>query len=126
MAGAAEILAQNRRLKKEYAERYAQAQQKYIKRVFYGKHLPQLVRIAEGVCVGIDIPGGKITVRLNQLAVDLQAIMPSQPIAVQWDRPRLTSRDVLNKRVKVFIYYRGGADDEYASASNFVLAAIMS
>jgi hypothetical protein len=105
MPGAAETLAEHRERKRIAADRFAEAQRKLIKRYWDEIHLPALIRTASGMCTGINTSKRTISVTYDELAegVQLPADMP-----VGWDRPILTAREVVDKRVKVFIAYPNG------------------
>lgn len=113
--GAAEALAEHRARKEEAAIRFAEAQRKRIKRIFDEKHLPGMTRLITGMCTGIDTDAKTIQVELDPIASDLT--LPTER-NILWDRPKLTSSEVVGKRVKVFVTYTQG--------TQFMLAAIMS
>jgi hypothetical protein len=100
MPGAEETLAEHRERRREYADRYAQAQIDLVKKKFKVEILPTMLRVLEGRCTGIDTTRKTITVVFDPVAADLTI---PQDLTIVWDRNKLASEQVVNKRVKIFL-----------------------
>lgn len=109
MPGAAETLAEHRERKRVAADTFAKAQRDLVRTRFEKNVLPNLIRVFDATCVGINTSTKKITVRFDPVRPDLQFLRLNEQLhQISWDRKRLTASDVVGQRLKILVVINNG------------------
>lgn len=109
MAGAAETLAEHRERKRIAADEYAKAQRDLVRARFEKEVLPNMVRVFDATCVGIDTTNKTITIKFDPVRPDLEFLGLNTALhKIGWDRSKLQAAAVVNHRLKVLLTIRNG------------------
>lgn len=109
MAGAAETLVEHRERKRIAADTFAKAQRDLVRARFEKKILPNLIRVFDATCVGIDTSAKTITIRFDPVRPDLEFLKLNEMLhEISWDRKRITPQEIVGQRLKILITINNG------------------
>ena len=109
MPGAEETLIEHRERKQIAADIFAKAQRDLIKTKFERDILPNLIRVFDATCVGLNISDKKIMVRFDPVRPDLEFLRLTDMIQeIPWDRKKLTAAQIVGQRLKILVVINNG------------------